>query len=113
MRPLGGAVERVEFHNAAGEIGIALGLDLEAEAGAADPLDARAAVLRLGLYVAGLGIAAGPEHVIDAARHAATDIDARIHDRNPAARSAGASRRTAARPSAQDFIAQSRATEPA
>src|SRR6516225_7395055 len=104
------SVERVEFHDAAGEIGIAFGLDLEAEAGAADPFDTRAAVLGLGLYVAGLGIPAGPKDIIHATGDTAADINARIHKRIPAARSAGASRTTAARRSA-GFIAQSRETK--
>ena len=100
------AVERVEFHDAAGEIGVAPGLDVEAEAGAADPFDAGGAVFGVGLDMAGLRIATGPEDVMDGAGDAASDSDARVQKNAPAARGAAESREVGARPGARKFIAR-------
>ena len=58
-----GLVLGVEFHDAAGEIGIVLGYDVKAEADAADPCDAALGIRRLAPQLTRFGVASFAEDV--------------------------------------------------
>src|SRR4051794_31261675 len=75
--PTGGAVliERVEFHDAAGQIGIRLRLDGKAEAGPTDPVNPSFLVGRQLFGIASEGVAPFAEDIPYRACHTAPDLN--------------------------------------
>ena len=72
-------IERVEFHHAARQVGVVAGFDLEAEAGAADPVNPPLAFRGRAFQLAGLRVAAFAERIAHGSRDALPGFEAGDH----------------------------------